>query len=183
MPIFAVPDKLNLNFSQMKKFSALLLSLMMLLPFASCGDDDVITDYYPIILTVEFVNRDNRNLLDPETQGNLLDEIIKVKCDGVEYEVDPKAVGDRNSRYYLPTWSDPYVGNALLYDGSIQKCIIIGEFDGAKNDTKTVTISVRDKNYVLSFTNKIKGNKVKRQFYLDGKPNAYDGSAYIINVD
>lgn len=167
----------------MKKFSALLLSLVMLLPFASCGDDDVITDYYPIILSVEFVNSDNQNLLEPETQGNLLDEIIKVKCDDVEYEVDPKAVSGPNSRYYLPTWSDPYVGNALMPDGSIQKCVIIGEYDGAENATKTVTISVRGKNYALSFTNKVKGDKVKRQFYLDGKPNAYDGSAYIINVD
>lgn len=143
----------------------------------------MIWDYYPIILSVEFVNNDNQNLLEPETQGNLLDEIIKVKCDDVEYEVDPKAVSGPNSRYYLPTWSDPYVGNVLMPDGSIQKCLNIGEYDGAENGTKTVTISVRDKNYVLSFTNKVKGDKVKRQFYLDGKPNAYDGSAYIINVD
>lgn len=55
----------------------LFLALLVLLPvLQSCSDknDDTIWDYAPYVLSMDIVDSEGHNLLDPEVDGNIIGE-------------------------------------------------------------------------------------------------------------
>lgn len=158
---------------------ALIVAVLSLLcGFSSCKDDsDVIIDYYPIVLQVWVQDAEGNNLLDPDYPENILDENISIVYKNEISEVVMGRPDDFGpTRAYLPHWYGAYISPAEYLYGdkeyfSSDNRIFIGEFDGGKNGEFNVVLTIGEKSYNLSWTNKVNHLDIKRQFFIDGKKN------------
>lgn len=168
------------------------MALAMALSFGSCSDEPsnldnkdldefLLIDYNPINFNVACVNGQGDDLLDKNTNGNIINNDIKIKYDGQWYPLSESPESPHESRYYLPTWYNPYIGTVKDPDGVMKKVIRIGEIDGSTNGTTVVTLSIGNRVFKLKATNKIKkATEVTRHYYLDGKKIDNDRGFYSI---
>lgn len=159
-------------------FSLIAAMIFGLCGLSACDDDsDLIVDYSPIVLQVWVKDAQGNNLLDPDNPDNILDEEM-----WIDYKNEVSVVGMGQpdpsglTRAYLPQWYGAYIAPAeyLYWDQeyfSIDNRIFIGEFDGGNNGEFNVVLTIGDKSYNLSWTNKVNKLNTKRQFYIDGKKN------------
>lgn len=163
------------------------LSLSLVLcAFVSCkddnNDDDLIIDYSPVNLIVEVLNPNGENLLNPATPGNILEWDNYIYCDNRRYTISEW--NPDNSQYqvvtraYFPKW---YGARIILAYQTNEPAIAIGEFNGGGSGTAHVLLVLGTHTYDLSFTSKVNGLNVDRQFYLDGKKQ--DSSLFKIVID
>lgn len=164
----------------------LVLALIPMLSLSSCDSDDdnykdLIVDYAPIEFDVACVNTQGEDLLDEKTTGCVIEESIKVQYEDQWYPLSESPESPHESRYYLPTWYNPYICTVKDPDGVMKKVIRIGEIDGSTNGTTVVTLSIGNRVFKLKATNKIKkATEVTRHYYLDGKKIDNDRGFYSI---
>jgi hypothetical protein len=166
----------------MKKLLFALIATVMIPLFISCDkeendDDFVVVDFVPIEFLIHIVNEQGEDLLNPDTEGSIVDEDIRMIYNGKEYSLQEDSQ-EAATRYYLPRFyglrvskieyeDSPYYNKYFLY---------IGEFDGAKDcENCTVKVICGDGSYdTFSYSNKMKRDKKGmldsiRHFYHNGK--------------
>lgn len=164
----------------------LVLALIPMLSLSSCDSDDPNNwpdiDYYPITFDISCVNSLGLDLLDTETEGNIVNNDIRVLYDGEWYRLSESAWPEHASRTYFAQWHTPYIETVKAPDGAMTKTIRIGEIDGGKTATTDIILSIGNRSFNLSVTNKVKPGtlKVTRHYYLDGKKIDNDRGFYSI---
>ena len=146
-----------------------------MLSLSSCDNDDPKSwpdiDYSPITFDISCVNSQGLDLLDSETEGNIVDDDIKILYNGEWYQLSECQRPELESRSYFALWHSPYIETVKAPDGAMTNTIRIGEIDGGENATTDITLSIGDRSFSLRVTNKVKPGtlKVTRHYYLDGK--------------
>lgn len=166
----------------MKKFLFLFIaSTLTFLP--SCKEeDDVIWDWNPVSLSVEVTNSNGENLLDPKTEGNILDSEMYIVNEGIQYPVTigwPLPEGYNNNSRAIPAiWYGAFIAPTFQPDDITIKPerysenkIFIGEFSGSHSYETDVELVIDGKSYTLSFAVKMDYKKPMslRDFYFEGK--------------
>lgn len=149
----------------------LILACVLGLCFTSCGDDDVIIDYVPIIFRVNIYDQQGNDLLDPSNPQNILDKGILMEYKGNDFSIADK-YGDQiqptPSRYYLPM----FYGLSLAADKDQQGNLMyytlkFGEFDASEKAEYSCVLKITDLDLSYELTCKL--NKPgKPQFFLNG---------------
>lgn len=151
-------------------FSALTISYAL----SSCDNDDPKSwpdiCYSPITFDISCVNSQGLDLLDAETEGNIVDDDIKILYDGEWYPLRECPWPELTGRSFA-LWHSPYITTVKAPDGAMTNTIRIGEIDGGENVTTDITLSIGDRSFNLRVTNSVKPGtiKIKRHFYLDDK--------------
>ena len=161
----------------MKMLRNLLASLMALLTLSACSSVEF--DYYPVTMDVIVHDKDGNDLLDPDYEGNIIDETF-ISYQGEFYDLYGNRL-EPETRAYLARWENPTV-RTIVYKGddngrTYGHCIHLGEWNGdGKWDNESVWLHWPDGTVsVLSFTLKKAGvNHAK--YFLDGK--AHDGPLF-----
>lgn len=167
-----------------------LFTCLLSLAFTSCGNDeepDLIIDYSPITIQVNVRNSNGENLLEPSTQGNILEGNNTFTYDGKTSNIHvgwPKN-RERSSnmtRYYMPMWYGAFIAPAFSPYSENQKenAIYIGEFEGGESGTINMELNLGENKYEISVKSKVKGTSVKRDYSINGKKN--NGSVFDITL-
>ncbi len=149
----------------MKKITIYTLLILFIGTLFGCKDD-LIWDISPVNISFKVCDEAGNDLLDSATEGNILENDIKVIYDDISY---PRDVDMRKTRYYSATLSG--LKTAELDDHNV---LTFGEFDGASNYSKTFTVDWGDGTTdEIKFDNqfKMKRNKPKKNtdIYLNSK--------------
>lgn len=139
----------------------------------SCGDDDEpLIDVAPVKFTIEIVDAQGNNLLDPEFAGNILDKGLEMEYNGETYEAvintESNALVAIMSRAYLPVFYGLQVYEAN--SGKAGWIMSFGEFEGAVQQAEyQCTLRVKDLgfSYKLKAVVKHKGKGYEHTYYLD----------------
>lgn len=167
---------------QMKKLLPYILLTVSIFGFTSCNDSgendpDMFVDYIHVYFNIAVENNNGENLLDPQTDGNILSLPMSIIYEGEE---SPLIIGasDEVEEYAtraLPcTWyggfiSSYFPGDEPIVDSTLNR-IYIGQFMGGIEGTKDVKLVISNKVYDLSFTTKKNGWKVESyKFYMNGE--------------
>lgn len=75
----------------MNKLASFLLAALCATLLGACdwwgNDQSMIYDYSPIVLEVQLLDKDGKNVLDPGLKGNALKETVTITRNGVDYDV------------------------------------------------------------------------------------------------
>lgn len=159
---------------------------MMMLSAAACGlvacsdnndEVDMIWDFAPISLYVEVQDKAGNDLLNPDTEGSIAHQGIKVTVRGKTYEKDSLANDILHSRAYLAVFTG--MQTRQKSDGTFY--LEIGEFfgdDNVENETAIIDWNDGTKD-TLSFSNNLTWPSknepaIDRHFYLNGKENGQE---------
>ncbi len=163
---FKLPSRLSLILVLMIGTASLNLT--------SCGDDDVIWDFSPVVLQINIVDADGNNLLLPDEEGSWFGKPMSIEYDGEVYQAQwetPEPPYYSNTRYYLPQFKGLYFDSSHIQGPTLD----FGEFDGEKNQKIDATFKIEgyDQEYRIVYTHTVKwkGNnpKVSNSITLNGK--------------
>lgn len=157
-----------------KRVNTLFLTLFTLssIIFTSCEESgNYIYDIPPFDINIIIENSNGNNLLDPEYEGNIIDNLTLTYNDEV-YKIDTEDF-DISTRA-LPSI---FHGLRLLRDDNGRHFITFGNFDGETDfNNEKISISYgKGKNDEVTFTNKVKTGSyiqkidIKRTIKLNGK--------------
>lgn len=160
----------------MKKLLASAFAALCLV-LASCSDksDEPIWDYAPYILSIDIVDSEGNNLLDPEVKGNIADQPIRMLYRDEAYEMLIPDETNPKSRYYLPRFFGLVLSRGRYYEIDPDKPWQLwwGELDRSESRTFNFELQIESINrapfsFELKINNKGKG-EVEQELYLDGK--------------
>lgn len=160
----------------MKKILFLALGLL-LSGLQSCSDknEDTIWDYAPYILSMDVVDSEGRNLLDPDVEGNIIGERIEMFYDDECYPVRLAEIPEMQSRYYLPRFFG--LVRSKKWDYEVHEYTVWqlfwGEFDCAYSRSYSFSLQFPERNgltyeFDLKISNK-GGDNVTRELKVNGK--------------
>lgn len=168
----------------MNKFISLLISSAFLFSFASCSnnDDDIIWDYVPVVYEFYVHNVEGRNLLDPATEGNILDQEIYIIRNGERIDAEYGWQDPIRSRALPTTWYGVFIAPAFNpYGPDMGNAIYIGEFKGSENKEE-FELMICGNSYEIKFSSHIKkGGDLEREYYFNGFKMS--NTRYFITVD
>ena len=144
-------------------------------------DPDIIFDIFPIELGISVTDKQGQNLLEPETEGNILNSKMYIIVNEKEYEVGME-------RPEQPYWPDPFTRSlpAEWYGAFIAPTfwttdsedpdfsfnrLWIGEFDGLDDEDK-VELYLDGHQFEITITNKMidwSNFHIDRHIYLNGE--------------
>lgn len=161
------------------KFLNLFICSMLATALASCNDeDDIIYDFYPYELCISVQNPAGENLLDPDVEGNILDETVEMDYEGKTYPMNIVESGYLHevkplSRYYMPHFYG-LVAYSYPKDYSQELStnhLYFGEFDCAYSGNYACTLRIPSRGITRRFEIRIlnKNNNVRRTLYIDYK--------------
>lgn len=162
-----------------------LSSLLCTVGFTACdeidtGGDDMIWDFYPIVLYISVQDADGNDLLNPDTQGSIANQGIKAIYKETIYEKDAPV---SQTRAYLAHFR----GLQTIKSNEGVYFLTFGEFQGEKTfDNEQVTIDWNDGTKdVLTFSSKLSWKSKKepvfdRKFCLNGNETEKQSSAFVI---
>lgn len=169
------------------KNSILFAGTLLAVTLTSCNDDNdmPIYDYSPYTLLISVENPAGENLLDPETEGNILDETVEMDYDGKTYTMNivepgtPLHTVKPESRYFMPSFYGlvvysypkeyvPELSTNHLY---------FGEFDCAYSGNYVCTLRIPSHGITRKFEIGIvnKNHEVRTSLSVDGKEQGQDG--------
>ena len=156
----------------MKRYLLYLLVSLTFISFASCSDKDdpdMIWDYVPVHYAFYFHNLEGRNLLDPSTEGNILDQEIYIIRNGERIDANYGWPEPIHSRMILAEWYGVFIAPSFSHYGpDMGNGIFIGEFDGSENEDGFELV-VCGNSYEIKFESHIqKDGHVERQYYMNG---------------
>ena len=140
----------------MKRILYFLLAAMMLATMGACSDnnddmpdDDVIWDIYPAGVSIQLVDVEGNNLLDPEVEGNWVGEPMWIGWDDKRFD----AIWDSDdlqqpTRAILPRF------HGIVWTGvwtDKQYYLNFGELDGASSHDLSLTLGITAINTVFDF--------------------------------
>lgn len=142
-----------------KLFLTLGMVVLIGFGFSSCdnSEENVMEwDATPVQFYIQIKNADGIDMLDSTKHETFLKDIT------VKYEEKQYSIGSQEShagtRYYLPEFR----GLELLEYWSYKTfsltgdwCLLFGQFDGAKNQTYTITLQLGDNSIKLSGSNSV----------------------------
>ncbi len=149
-----------------------LLGLMLCSFSCSESEDFVIRDFSPIEMKMYVMNEEGYNLLDENTENNLLGNAIKAINNGAAYYLDTSTVEEEKEPVSRALHATFY-GLKLMKDRDGQPYVCFGEFDGARNfDNEIITLDWGDGTYnTVTFDSRVSWQKsepiIHRYFYLD----------------
>ena len=133
----------------------------------------MIWDYTPVTFEIYVHNLAGRNLLEPSTEGNILEKDIYIKYKG---EIINASYGwpenqlykNPDTRAIMPFWYGIFIAPAFnSYGPDLGNHLCIGEFDGTANEE--FELIIHGNSYDFKFTNEInKDGSLKRDYYLNG---------------
>lgn len=112
------------KYFQIKWMSIILLAVMPFVSACDNGIEDRVWDFDPIVLSIEVVDAQGNDLLNPNTAGNISEKKITATIDGKTYTNNYAT-----SRYYLPN----LFGLKTQKGPNGKYQLLIGEFDATKN--------------------------------------------------
>lgn len=154
------------NLSKIEAMKKIFLFAIVFLLFLSCGSDKI-WDFinYDVCFIVK--NADGENLLDPATEGHILDSDITVEYNGKTYALNDNTRADKAVWYGLRIEAYGYKDNTPT--------LKFGEFDtavGYREEQFTVHWGDGSSD-VVKFDLYVKGTsnnpKVKKKIWLNGK--------------
>ncbi len=154
---------------------AALLPMLMLTGCKSDDDDVLIWDIYPITMYVYIADADGNNLLDPEVEGNIVDQPMTVEYKGMSYDVQWKTLWPDHSdtRAYLARFHGALHHPADVYNPASADnpwVLEIGELPGDEDYDETILLKYKNKVFNIRVVNKFTWTK--------GKPNV-DAVVYL----
>lgn len=153
--------------------------IMLFSGLQSCSDknddDDIIWDYAPYILSMDVVDSEGRNLLDPEVDGNIIGEKIEMFYDDECYPVRFTEIPEMQSREYFPRFFG--LVRAQRWDYKAHEFTIWqlfwGEFDCGRSKSYSFSLQFPERgNLTYKFDLKIKnkgGDNVTKELKVNGK--------------
>ena len=139
------------------------------------SDDYIIWDMAPVNVTINVVDNEGRNMLDPAVDGNWSNADFKVVFKGETYSVFVPE-DKPESRYYLPTFVGLYKYAKYVPDEtSVPVSLKFGEFDGEDDNDISIQFIVPeiDKSYEMNVKTKVirspKDREVIYEQWLDGE--------------
>ena len=146
--------------------------LLATIGVTACSNSNkgMIWDIAPVVLQIEVQDTNGKNLLDPEIEGNITENGIKVIFEKNVYLKD--SIPHVSTRAYMPYFYGLKLGKN---DNQGKYKLYFGEFDGAKDHyNRTFVIDWNDgTTNTITFTSTIKWKrntpKIKRAYTLDGK--------------
>lgn len=142
----------------MKRFFYFLMAVTMLTTVAACSDndnyndmpdDDIIWDIFPAGVSIQLVDEAGSNLLNPEVEGNLVGEPMRIGWDDKKFDVIWKRDDiQQPTRYYMPhfygtVWTGIWT-NKEYY-------LYFGEFAGESSRDLKLTFDITNINTVYEF--------------------------------
>lgn len=163
----------------MKKSLFALICAIISSCIAGCEDNnDMCWDISGLEMAVSIVDEDGADLLDSDSEGNIIGRKATLVIDGVatDYVIEPSHPYYR-SRTYVPV----FYGVALSsYDGI--NMLNIGAFDGNDTCSYEMELIISGQTHSIKMTNNVTWKngepKVKRHYYFDGRQ--CDGFATIV---
>lgn len=157
----------------MRKVFYYLSCLTLLAGFTSCKEEEpLIWDYAPITYEIYVHNSEGRNLLDPSTEGNILDKDIFINYNGetlhASYGWPENPFSLTHTRALPAFWYGIFIAPAFTqYGPDLGNHICIGEFDGASDDEFELVIC--GNSYDFKFVSEIgKDGSLTRTHYMNG---------------
>ena len=149
----------------MKKVKIHMLLLLFITTLFACNND-LIWDIAPVDISFKVCDAAGNDLLNPATEGAILEQDIQVIFNDISY---PRDVDMSNTRYYLAVLSG--LKTAKIDN---QNVLTFGEFSGDENQSKTFTVDWGDGTTdEIKFDHEfeMKRNKPKRHttIYLNGE--------------
>lgn len=179
---------------------SLFLVILSAIAISCDSSDDIIWDIYPVEIYISIEDKDGNNLLDPETDGNLIGQNFIMNYDGEDYPADwsylnmyPEERNEIRTRAYMPHfygliprkyWVEDETGE---YIESREYRLLFGEFEGAKNQDLTFRFIVpgREGEDVIHIKHKYdyKQNKPKisNEMTLNGKKVKYGPITIVVD--
>lgn len=160
-------------------------TLLCAVGFTACDDidtegDDLIWDFYPIVLYISVQDADGNDLLNPDTPNNIAHQGIKAIYKETIYEKDAPV---SQTRAYLARLR----GLQTIKSKEGVYFLTFGEFAGENTfDNEQVTIDWNDGTKdVLTFSSKLSWKSKKepvfdRKFCLNGKETEKKNSTFVI---
>lgn len=137
----------------------------------SCEKNEgLIWDFTPIEFQIRATDHSGKDLLDSQTEGNIVGNGFRVLYDDNYFYLSDNAIELNTTRYYMPN----LYGTKITKDemGYVLK---LGEFDGQKNcDITDIVVEWSDGSTdTFSFSNEVTWRKnkpkIKRHFYHNDK--------------
>lgn len=158
----------------------LILASLLLAMFVSGCNEDVIWDVYPVNLSVEVMDAQGNNLLDPDVKGNIVGEALSLEYKGKTFDVmwdglEPGYMDETKAylaRFY-GIWRGP-VSSGDPVSETNPRVLHIGELPGDENYDVTMPLKCKDKVFNIRVVNRYKTKlngapSVHTEIYLDGR--------------
>lgn len=150
----------------MKTLKKIILCLLAVLSLTACDDvigNDVIYDYYPVVIDVAVSDSKGNDLL----ADSAFVDAVTIDYNGTRYSLERERK-ILSSRAYLALLHYPYVVQYPFSDNPSLNYICLGEWAGDSHWDETLTINWPDgSKSTVAFTLK-KYGRTNAKYYLDG---------------
>ena len=153
----------------MKKLTQLCLLIITTCCFVSC-DNNMTWDIAPVYFTFNVQDANGNDLLDPNTENNILDNDIKVVFEDKEYPKDVDMTPTENTKFYMAVLKGLYT---VKYDDDDYH-LEFGQFMGSEDHDKSFVIHWGDGthdevSFVHDYKFRVNKPKISTKIFLNGK--------------
>lgn len=166
----------------MKKSFSFLLVFFASIGLISCSKDPMIWDYVPIYFTIYVYDDQGRNLLDPDTEDNILEDDLYFIYKGEKYDITYGWPSQAETRALPIVWYGGFIAPAFSPSGPYtENAIFIGEFNRISKHESFELILGNSKNEI-SYKSKVKSNgMVESSYFLNGHER--NNSTFLITLN